>query len=228
MSTIYLNLPNVKIGDNIVQQEDLGQQPTDDNVIRLNRAANPIVEFDTNAVKKIFLNTFANLFFLGEGLEKTKGDINRRTKLHFSRYHDNRFATNPQFNFLIVDMSPRHQVAKNGHAKLMPSAATMQLINDNFLNDTIVPRLVQAQANPESPDAKELIRILKQVIKVTSSTIDWTPPARTSVLQLIYSHIFRFGTPNLFLTVSPDDTYNLDNVRRALVDKKVSNDVNGF
>jgi hypothetical protein len=199
-----------------------------DGVIRLSRAKEPIVEFEEGNVRKIFIVQFANLFFLGQGLEKVKVDLSPRMKLHLMRYYDNRFSNCPQFMFLMGDMTERHEVARNGVGKLMHSKTTMDLIKSNFLDGSIVQRLDDAERNPNSPDAKQLIKMLEQVIKVMSSNIEFTPAARSSVLQNIYGHVFRFGIPNYFITISPDDSYDLDAIRRALVDKRASFDPEGF
>lgn len=198
-------------------------------IYNLSRDSVPISEFDIFGVQTILLKGFANLFFLGEGLVNIKGDIPVRMILHLLRYFDGRFNSNAELIFLLADMKYRHEVSRNGKAKLIPSKSTYEMIKSNFFTGTnVLDRLKAAQLHPNSPDSKAFVSTLKRVIKVQTASIEWTSTSRASVLQVCYAIIARFGTPNVFQTVSPDDSYNLDNIRRSIIDRKVTGDPNDF
>jgi hypothetical protein len=70
--------------------------------------------------------------------------------------------------------------------------------------------------------------MLETVVKVVYGTIELSPEARASLLQIMHSQIFYYNLPSRFNTYSPDDSYDILTVRRALVDRRVTNDPNDF
>ena len=125
-------------------------------------------------------------------------------------------------------MLTRHEIARNSKAKLMNSTATTEMIQNKLLNETTLQRIEIALQNPESTEAKDLYRMLETVVKVVSGSIEFSPAARASLLQIMHSQIFYYNLPSWFNTYSPDDSYDILTVRRALVDRRVTHDPNDF
>jgi hypothetical protein len=110
----------------------------------------------------------------------------------------------------------------------MNSTESVDFINTNFRDGVFIQRLEHAIANPEGQDAKLLFHKLEAVLKVTSGNIEFSPAARASLLQVMYSQMYLYNLPSFFNTYSPDDNFDILTVRRALVDRRVTNDDSGF
>jgi hypothetical protein len=102
------------------------------------------------------------------------------------------------------------------------------MIESKLLDESIVQRIETGMQNLESPDTKALYKMLETVVKVVSGTIEFSPAARASLLQVMHSQIFHYNLPSWFNTYSPDDSYDILTVRRALVDRRVTNDSTDF
>ena len=193
----------------------------------LSRSSKPLNEFDSADLQTLFAGRFSDLFFLGQAFKGCKGTPSKNKIDHLLHFYDNRFCSN-EFLFFLGDMLERHEIARNSKGKLMNSATTVKMIEDKVLDQSIVQRIEIAMQNPETSDARALYKMLETVVKVISGTIEFSPAARASLLQVMHSQIFHYNLPSWFNTYSPDDSYDILTVRRALVDRRVTNDSNDF
>ena len=60
--------------------------------------------------------------------------------------------------------------------------------------------------HPHSAEAKRLWGRLSQCIRITGASVPGSPEQRSSALSQMYALTLAFGTPSLFVTLSPDDT----------------------
>jgi hypothetical protein len=156
-------------------------------------------KLDKKALGDVFKKSYIN-----EDLNHSFEFIKQRL---IKRLHDELDANNKKYNLIAYIIFQYEMKGKDG----------------NFLN-----RLEDAISNPEGRDSKFLFHQLETILKVVSGNVEFSPAARASLLQVMYSQMYLYNLPSWFNTYSPDDNYDILTIRRALVDKRVSKDENGF
>jgi hypothetical protein len=111
-----------------------------DSITRLSRAENPLNEFERADLQRLFAGRFSDLFFLGQAFKDLKGTPSMEKIDHLLHFYDNRFCCN-EFVLFLADMLERHEVAVASKGKLMNSLTTRDLVKNNYLDGSIIPRL---------------------------------------------------------------------------------------
>lgn len=152
------------------------------------------------------METHPHLFLFGIDLPYMKGLVSDEWLYHLLHFHDKRFAESYRLLFFLFNQRQRHHalMATAVKVKADPHAMTAfeKMVNEpNF--DTI---LKEAQANPESAQARAILRVVSPLIRSVGRKIPYSPLERNHALTMMYSYTQYFGPPNLFVTISPAPT----------------------
>ncbi|MDR3426091.1 DUF6570 domain-containing protein, partial [Silvimonas sp.] len=178
----------------------------DPQLVHVTTSAQPFNEFDCNG--RALTLTFPELFVLGRGCPYTS--VPRAKYLrHLMILADRRFATHPDFVFLLYNQLQRHEACRVVAAHLDTNDKGI----DAFLalaNDPSLPaKLAQATKDPTCPAAQDLLRTVTPLIRVTSSRVQYSVQAREAVLSRIKAMNNFFGLPSWFITIAPADINSL-------------------
>ena len=145
---------------------------------------------------------------LGQGLGPGDGPLGvvaRRFLLsHFSR----RPACNQQLVVALHNTKFRSDCGRVMAASIRTDAHPMREFFALVMTPGFEARLAAANAEPESSDARELVRLLAPLIMVTGAKVPFSALERgtRAAVELIAMVRF-FGLPNVFLTIGPDETH---------------------
>lgn len=157
---------------------------------------------------------FPFLFLLGEGCNSTGAPSSAWTRQWLTLV-DRRFAHASNFNFLLYDMSLRHEACRVVAAKLKADLRSFEQFIALANNNTLLSDVVVALQDPTTPPAQELLRKLEPIVRVSGRLIPYSPGARDHMVSVIKSYIHFFGAPMFFVTVAPADFNSMIVIRKA-------------
>lgn len=166
-------------------------------------------EFGPGGIRKIMLGGFRHLFALGEGCTNMEGGLPQWYKDHLLDQYCLSFSSCVWFQMTLVDMKQRHQAAKNVKNNIMSSEASLKVIRDIVWDEKFNQRVDAALKDPDGADAKFLFRAFSPIMKLGTSDMDYSPSARSALLQYFRSAVVHTGISNAFLTTSPDSIYDI-------------------
>ena len=127
------------------------------------------------------------------------------------KFYDGRLAKNEVLHLWLTNMKMRHRAlaSMSAYAKKRSQEELVRVMNsDQFDVDCAI-----ATQDPESQEAKELVRSLGPFIKLAGAQVPWGPLERLSAVYHLYALYHTFGPPSFFITFAPK-TLNNDIVLR--------------
>lgn len=205
MDNIFIaRRPEGTLPSNIEILRQLRQQTTEQSdTLPLVVAETPINEFQRNHV--LFLGSFAHLFLLGEGVQRSKGTFNKREIQHLLLQHSNRFAKCAAFVFVAFNQMQRHDVIRQVSIRVKNNHHDMTAF-DALVNDpTFVDRINDAIANPESENTKQLCSTVMGITRITGANVRYSAMERRSELSKMLAMMYYSGPFSFFVTIAPAD-----------------------
>ncbi|KAE9092029.1 hypothetical protein PF010_g17962 [Phytophthora fragariae] len=170
--------------------------------IPITRAAEPVVEWDTNG--KLLAGAFPTLFLRG-GDMLPKGSMPKHLVDHFCKYYDDRFEEDVVFVATLFNQKQRHAaVRKAAHASVTHSKALLKLAklaND----DGFKQQLLDAQSNPTSRSAKRLNAQLLRVLSIVGEPVPFSPFEIASARPKLAALSYRYGLAHHWVTLVPPE-----------------------
>ena len=157
---------------------------------------------------EIFYGAFLTTLPLGQGLGPGDGplgvDARRFLLSHFSRGP----ARNQQMIVALHNTKFRADCGRVMAASVRTDATPMREFFRIVMTPGFEARLAAANANPDSADARALVRLLAPLIMVTGAKVPFSALERgtRAAVELIAMVRF-FGLPYAFLTIGPDETH---------------------
>ena len=131
-----------------------------------------------------------HLFILGSKLPSHKGCPPLTFTSYLLRHAATSFATDHRLLFKLVSQYRRHEAAAQSARSVKVAtgprlAAVLQLLNA----PDIVQRILDAERDPASPQAKELFSVLLPVLTTTGAAVPFSAAARKQCLGKIMSMV---------------------------------------
>ena len=165
-------------------------------------------EFDNN--HEIIAGSYPTLFPLG--LSKTDfrgtGTPNRTVVKLLLNWHDGRFARRESLMFQFFSQMMRHRVTSNVSAHLSGNKQCVDdlvavLENPSFERDlTSEMRRLQA-GEVVTAKGRNILKKVGRACKISGQRVAWTKAERAGTTAPIVALCQRFGSPSVFVTVSP-------------------------
>ena len=166
-------------------------------------ADTPINEFQQNNL--LFLGSFAHLFLLGEGVQRTKGAFNKREIHHLLLQHDNRFAQCSAFVFAAFNQMQRHEAIEQVGLRVQNNHYAMTAFNELVNDPAFTERINDAIAHPESDDTKRLCATVMAITRITGSNVKYSEMQRRGEVAKMLSMMYYAGPFSFFVTIAPAD-----------------------
>ena len=165
-------------------------------------------EFENN--HEIIAGSYPTLFPLG--LSKTDfrgtGTPNRTVVKLLMHWHDGRFARRESLMFQFFSQMMRHRVTSNVSAHLSGDKKSVDelvalLENPSFERDlTSEMRRLQA-GEVVTAVGRNILKKVERACKISGQRVAWTKAERAGTTAPIVALCQRFGSPSVFVTVSP-------------------------
>jgi len=170
----------------------------------------PLNEFEEN--NELFLGQFPHLFLLGVTFP-TRGTLSQREISHLIYQHTGKFAREPRLIFTLFNQRQRHKTASSvsGFAQCDPTK--IEKLGVLTKDPEFRKQLDLAVKDPESKEAKEILKTLTPLVGVMGSKVDFSPVARAAAQTTLKAYTQYFGPPSMFLTIAPDDTHSVLGIR---------------
>ena len=135
------------------------------------------------------------------------GGVIKKNHLHrLMRFYDGRVAKNETLLMYLCNVEMRHSSQSNVTARVRKDSAA-KLVNvtnsDQFHHDCAV-----AEKDPESEEAKELVKTVAPLIRLAGAQVRWGPLERLSATHHLYALYHTFGPPSFFVTFAPKTLTN--------------------
>ena len=100
----------------------------------------------------------------------------------------------------------RHRSQSNVTARVRKDSAAqlVELTNaEQFQHDSVI-----AEKDPESEEAKELVKQISPLVQLAGGKVPWSPLERLSATHHMYALYHTFGPPAFFVTFAPKTLTN--------------------
>ena len=181
--------------------------------VNVTRSREPINEFSSN--NRIILSSFPSLFMLGRGISN-KATLPTNVIRHMMFQFNCRIASCHRFIFLLFDQLQRHAVARIVSARVKSDPVSMEKLGKLVRDPTFLRRLRAAAKNPNSEDARKILKIFSPHIALSSSKVPFSKQASKAGMAKLKALTVYHGMPGLFLTISPDDAHDPNRIRMSL------------
>ena len=134
------------------------------------------------------------------------GPLKQGVLLRLLKFYDGRLAKNEVLHLWLTNMKMRHRSlsSMSAYAKKRSQQELVRVMNsDKFAEDCAI-----ATKDPNSAEAKELVRRLGPLIKLAGTHVPWGPLERLSAVHHLYALYHSFGPPSFFITFAPKTLNN--------------------
>ena len=163
----------------------------------------PMNEF-TN-MGEILLLSYPHLFWNGTGVLPKCGPLTIEHSRFLLLQYDWRFAEDMTFLFHLGNVKQRSEAVRASNVAVneehVNSGLFAQLCSQHGFRTT----LEDAVLHPNAPEHKKMKDQVTKCLSIVGSSVKWTEAERRSALAKLLSMIQAYGTPGIFLTVSPAD-----------------------
>ena len=189
-------------------------------LIHVNRSPEPINEFENNSY--IYLGLFPNLFLFGtfgNGV-KINGTLPKKYVRHLLYQRSCKFAEDSKFIFTTFNQQQRHETASVVNIKAKNDPNLLVKLGATLLCPQFKNKLEIAQKDPMSKEAKEILKTIDPLLRITGNKVHGSPDERKSAITTLISMIQFYGNPSIFFTFAPDDIHSLLTLRMCCPTKK--------
>ena len=134
------------------------------------------------------------------------GLISKKHLHRLVRFYDGRVAKNETLLMYLCNAISRHRSQSNVTARVRKDSAAklVELANsEKFQHDSAI-----AEKDPESEEAKELVKQISPLVQLAGGKVPWSPLERLSATHHMYALYHTFGPPAFFVTFAPKTLTN--------------------
>jgi hypothetical protein len=102
--------------------------------------------------------------------------------------------------FYMLNQKQRHAASRAVFYETKTQSHLLERLKEAVADPGFDPMLAAAQLDPSGPEARELLRIMTPLIRVTGAKIPWSPQERDSELSTMMAKCNRYGTVSNFIT----------------------------
>ena len=169
---------------------------------------------------QIYYQGFPSIFCFGQGIGRKKGLLNLTTRRFLLRHFSRRCGCNHRLIMYIHNTKFRGDAGRAASASIKTDSISTKKFFDFFNEPNIENRLDMAIQNPDSEDAKYIIRTISPSIMIQSSKIPYSPYERgTRAVTEVLAMCRFFDLPNVFYTIGYDERRNALIARIACMSK---------
>lgn len=119
----------------------------------------------------------------------------------------NQFTSDPSqhFSFTAADQVERHAVIRKTSIQVKSNHRHMVNFRKIVNSTDIEQRLDYACLNPKLKTSKQLMNSIINSVKITGSSLAFSPSEQAASLSKMYGLVHMFSWPTYFLTIAPDD-----------------------
>jgi hypothetical protein len=162
------------------------------------KTKNHLTNFCKNDV--LMYKAFAHLFVLGKGLI-THGPLSQKDSRHLLLQFHGEFAACLRFVFCLFDQLQRHSATRVIAAKVKTDPESLLKFNEMVADSGFLQRLDAAKTNPESEDARSLLKSINKYVAVNNCKVPYTSAQCKSSVTHLYNMARFYGTPSIFFYV---------------------------
>lgn len=179
------------------------------------REKTPGNEFTEN--RSLILSCFFDLFALGIGSSPKEGTMPSNYIRHMYKQRDGRFGECPNFLFTVFNQVVRHANARGVSLTLKNNPELVAELDALLQSEGFSERLEYSKNHVESREAKEMLKKLMRYVNISSSQCKqpYGVTQEKKVISTICAFNRFFGSPSVFLTISPADIDGRLNLRVA-------------
>jgi hypothetical protein len=170
-------------------EEELLPRPsaTAGNRVRLQvpRNQDPVNEFTSN--DELFYAAFPITFPLGQGLRKP-GSVPQNDALHMLSQHSRTIVNEPMVIFTLFNQNQRHSVVRNIAAKCKADASSFLRFSEIVNAPNFQSRCDEAARNPNGNTAKQLLRQILPLVRVSGANVPFGPVERARAACDLYAN----------------------------------------
>ena len=187
----------IEQNQNILAAEENNTHRAQYSSISSTREKDPLNEFEEN--DRVMLETFALLFFLGEGWVN-HGSASLPFLLHLMNQHDRRFELDIHFVMSAANQLQRHSALRAVAARAVRGKnGTFEEICTLANSADFKQKLQEAVDNPTSKAAESLSRKFQHLVHLGSHKTPWSGAQRKALMSDIYAYSYFFGEKYLLL-----------------------------
>ena len=179
------------------------------------RSSTPLNEFTEN--DKILTGAFPHIFLLGKGYNRSKGALSLKERRHLFLQYDGVAASCKELIFFTVNQMLRHENIRAVHLMIKNNDEGMMSNFFEFVKSaTFKSDLQDAIDCPKSTSAKEIIKMLSQIIKMPDRGATCGVLMKNRCKNDLFSMMRKFGACSSFDTIGLDTTNDLNCFRLSV------------
>lgn len=157
-------------------------------------------EFQDN--HRIMGGNFPFEFVRGVPESLRKGELPVRVARRLLLNYDPRFERCHELIFYMLNQKQRHSASRAVAYETKTQSNLLERFKEVVAEPDFPHNLAAAQLDPLGPEARELLKIMTPLIRVTGSKIPWSPQERDAELSTMMGQCNRYGTVSNFITFS--------------------------
>ena len=158
-------------------------------------------EYDSN--HRLLAGAFPLIFPFGLPAEKFSGTIPLKVVRTWFLYYDRRCSRDIRLLWLLFDQKIRHATNLGCNLRIKSSGKREKAFADLTAEENFSEKLADAVANPTSSQAAAFKKVIKPLVKIVGSKVDWTPLQRSATVGRLYALNQFFNMSTWFITISP-------------------------
>ena len=158
-------------------------------------------EYDSN--HRLLAGAFPLIFPFGLPAGKFSGTIPLKVVRTWFLYYDRRCSRDIRLLWLLFDQKIRHATNLGCNLRIKSSGKREKAFADLTAEENFSEKLADAVANPTSSQAAAFKKVIKPLVKIVGSKVDWTPLQRSATVGRLYALNQFFNMSTWFITISP-------------------------
>ena len=158
-------------------------------------------EYTSN--NRLLAGAFPHIFPFGLPSEKFSGPIPKKVVRTWFLYYDRRCSREVRLLWLLFDQKVRHASNLGCSLRIKSKGKREKAFSELAGQDDFSGKLAEAIANPKSSESIALKKLIKPLVKIVGSKVDWTPLQRSGTVGRLYALNQFFNLSTWFITISP-------------------------
>ena len=152
---------------------------------------------------RLLAGAFPHIFPFGLPSEKFSGPIPKKVVRTWFLYYDRRCSREIRLLWLLFDQKVRHATNLGCSLRIKSKGKREKAFSELAEDEEFSSKLADAVANPKSAESIALKKLIKPLVKIVGSKVDWTPLQRSGTLGRLYALNQFFNLSTWFITISP-------------------------
>jgi hypothetical protein len=172
----------------------------------------PLNEFTGN--DRLILGAFPHLFLLGIGVPGNHS-LTHDLYSHYINQFTGAMARESQFYFFLSNQRRRDEATRSVSLRVKNTSKAFEKFENLVKNADFHQTSERAVKNPLGKDALHILNSTAPYIQMSGKHVAFSPMERNDAMTSLCAITQRYGTPSVFLTVSPDDIHHPMTLRIA-------------